>query len=136
MNYLNDKPYIVNSVSHAILRYFELTALQRKHYLVERTRYSEMCKQTRSPKDERGKEIVQRIFALPLSYEYFEQTSLNEENEDDEEQEESDEEDQGDGGNAGNSNKQQLVAEAFRYRICSHAFRNLHHVGKLQSQKS
>mmetsp|Transcript_18413 Transcript_18413/g.32399 ORF Transcript_18413/g.32399 Transcript_18413/m.32399 type:complete len:304 (-) Transcript_18413:20-931(-) len=125
MKFLSDKPFIVESVSHAIMDYYDLTSLQRKHYAVERLRYAGMGKQQQRKGDSQSvnkNKGPQRIFSLPLSYEYFEENHLPGVVEEEEEEEEEDV--SGDHGN-----KQEVIGQAFKHSICSHAFHNIHHIG-------
>ena len=145
MQYLGNKPFIVESVSHAILNYYEMTPLQRKHYSVERMRYAEMAKR------EKPGNKVQRIYALPLCYKYFEEEQQQQQLSDGMDEEDGQECDEGHKENSKQaegseevnvdanktSNKQQqmmMISDAFKQKICLHAFHNLHHIGTSQRQ--
>eukprot|EP00584_Thalassiosira_punctigera_P005106 CAMPEP_0172536986 /NCGR_PEP_ID=MMETSP1067-20121228/8685_1 /TAXON_ID=265564 ORGANISM="Thalassiosira punctigera, Strain Tpunct2005C2" /NCGR_SAMPLE_ID=MMETSP1067 /ASSEMBLY_ACC=CAM_ASM_000444 /LENGTH=435 /DNA_ID=CAMNT_0013322185 /DNA_START=97 /DNA_END=1401 /DNA_ORIENTATION=- len=113
MKFLSDKPFIVESVSHSLMDYFDLNHLQRKHHTVERLRYAETAKRD-GHSSHKG---PQRIFSLPLSYEYFEEHHLRGATEED-----------GDGEESGIASKE-VIGQAFKHRICAHAFHSLHHIG-------
>ena len=105
--------------------YYDLTALQRKHYAVERLRYAGMgasAKQRKCDQSGNKKSGPQRIFSLPLSYEYFEENHLPGVVEEEEEEDENDV-------SGYDSNKQEVIGQAFQHSICSHAFHNIHHIG-------
>jgi len=146
MKFLLDKSFITESVAHALMDYFDLNHLQRKHYTVERLRYAEMGKTTSTTSgggdSSRKRKLAglaqqqERIFSLPLSYEYFERHHMSRAAV--EEEEDGDEDGDEDGGGhcqqdeeeeENNANKQQIIGQAFRHRICTHAFHTIHNIG-------
>lgn len=109
-------------MAHALMDYFDLNHVQRKHYSVERLRYADMAK----AEGRKRRNEPQLIFSLPLSYDYFETHDLPGTTAEEDEGEESE----------GDSNeKQQIIAKAFKHQICTLAFRKLHNVGALASQR-
>ena len=123
LKFLEDKPFIIESVSNAILDYYEMTPLQKKHYCVERMRHADM--QTRGECNP-WKHGIERNYMLPLSYKYFEQKYFTSDSEIDSDEDES-------GGDNSGSNKinkhESMIGEAFKHCICKHAFHTLHNMG-------
>ena len=121
LKFLEDKPFIIESVSNAILDYYEMTPLQKKHYCVERMRHADM--QTRGEHNP-WKHGIERNYMLPLSYKYFEQKYFTSEID-------SDEDESGDDNSGSNKiNKHEpMIGEAFKHCICKHAFHTLHNMG-------
>eukprot|EP00581_Thalassiosira_minuscula_P016182 CAMPEP_0183732328 /NCGR_PEP_ID=MMETSP0737-20130205/38182_1 /TAXON_ID=385413 /ORGANISM="Thalassiosira miniscula, Strain CCMP1093" /LENGTH=511 /DNA_ID=CAMNT_0025965313 /DNA_START=88 /DNA_END=1623 /DNA_ORIENTATION=+ len=126
MTYLRDKPhFLIESISNALLEYYELSPIMRKRYAVERMRYAELGKR----KNYQPKEGPQRVYMLPLSYEYLEGKTSEEEEEEENDDGEGDEEHIS---SKKNGKRQEMIAEAFKHRICVNAFRNIHNIGSTQ----
>ena len=111
LKFLEDKPLIIESVSNAILDYYEMSALQKKHYCVERMRHADM--QTRGEHNP-WKHGIERNYMLPLSYTYFEQKYFTSDIGSDEEDESGDDKS---GSNKINKHET-MIGEAFKHCIC------------------